>query len=118
MAWGDIKIPFPIPSFSSKAELRITLTRHSQANYAAQILYVLTLACAKLSVTQIIEAIQSQRKVLLATRAVAAVIALWTITSVFGLAFQCHLPGPWLIKANRCVSLVWSHQTRQRLSNN
>jgi len=94
----------------SKAELRITLTRHSQANYAAQILYVLVLACAKFSVTQIIEAIQSQKNVLLATRAIAAVIALWTITSVFGLAFQCHLPGPWLIQPNRCVSLVWSHQ--------
>jgi hypothetical protein len=70
------------------------------------------LACAKFSVTQLIEAIQSQRKVFLAARAVAAIIALWTITSVFGLAFQCHLPGPWLIHPKRCVSLVCSHQTR------
>jgi hypothetical protein len=93
-----------------EAELPITLTPPCQANYAAQILYVLVLACAKFSVTQIIEAIQSQRKVLLANRAVAAVIGLWTITSVFGLAFQCRLPGPWLINPNRCVSLVWSHQ--------
>lgn len=31
---------------------------------------------------------------------------LWSITSIFALAFQCDLPRPWLQGTGRCVNLV------------
>jgi hypothetical protein len=43
---------------------------------------------------------------LLVIRAIGAVVALWSISAIFAVAFQCGLPTPWDYRSSKCFSAV------------
>ncbi|KAK5713946.1 hypothetical protein LTR15_010852 [Elasticomyces elasticus] len=73
------------------------LEEASKAFYAANILTIIVLAAAKMSVTLLIVSIQPIGPVLLSCYAYLAVVGVWCVAGVFALAFQCNLPKPWTL---------------------
>jgi hypothetical protein len=59
------------------------------------------MACAKLSVTWLLNrvfAFEARRSLL----TMAALIVAWMLFSLFAIAFQCHLPTPWVFIPSQC----------------
>ena len=68
------------------------------------------MACAKVSVVQLIMRLSQRRsKIHTACRIMNGAITLWTLFSIFSLAFQCEMPKPWVYAPQRCVGsgAVW-----------
>lgn len=112
MDWANTGISYLLTNSSSIAEyvrwfeLATNPLTRVQFNYAAQLLTIFTLICAKLAVSRLILTIRPKRQVRMATYATEGVIVLWALTSIFALAFQCDVPNPWLQGPGRCVNLV------------
>ncbi|KIX04255.1 uncharacterized protein Z518_07809 [Rhinocladiella mackenziei CBS 650.93] len=76
----------------------------SKYMYAAQMLFIIANALAKASVIFFIMAISPQRQIQQSSYTLLVIIAGWTISGVFALAFQCPLPHPWMFVEGKCVS--------------
>lgn len=62
------------------------------------------MACAKVSVVQLIMRLTQRRsRIHTACHVANGVIALWTLFSIFSLAFQCQMPDPWTYTPQDCV---------------
>lgn len=74
--------------------------------YAADLLYVLTIALGKGSTLLLLHRLTVLTPHKIAVRTIAAITVAWTFAAVFGAAFQCHLPSPWVVEGNRCFDIV------------
>jgi len=86
----------------------------TQCVYASTILYLLTLSLAKASTLITIARLIGHKNSLGKVRVTGAVVLLWSIASIFAVAFQCRLPRPWDYLGGRCfdpVSQVFAIQT-------
>ncbi|PQE06245.1 hypothetical protein CJF30_00005174 [Rutstroemia sp. NJR-2017a BBW] len=71
------------------------LRRFAQSEYAAGMLYIITLAAAKLSIVLLLRNISPDVTHTRINTILGSLISSWCIGSVFALAFQCNLPRPW-----------------------
>ncbi|KAF2400461.1 hypothetical protein EJ06DRAFT_431544 [Trichodelitschia bisporula] len=76
--------------------------------YAADILYIFTVALGKISTCELVARLTRKREHLIASRAVAGIIAVWGVGSMFAIGLRC-LPHPWDL-LDRCSSFTshWS----------
>jgi hypothetical protein len=61
-------------------------------------------AFAKASITLLTVAIKPPMIILQECYALLAVVALWALSGIFALAFQCDLPRPWDFSTGRCIN--------------
>lgn len=78
----------------------------SQHYYAFSILYLLTLAVAKGSVLLFMIRLVVKKEHSIAVKALTVVVTVWTIVSIFFVAFQCSAPRTWDILGGRCFNSV------------
>jgi hypothetical protein len=79
-----------------------------QAEYAATILFIASIACSKLSLLIFIRNLTPaslDRRVALV---LGAFIGLWAVISIFTASFQCHLPQTWNYLHGTCFNRVWN----------
>lgn len=74
--------------------------------YAANLLYLLTLALGKASTLLLLNRLTVLRRHKAVVRGIAIFMLMWTIVALFGSAFQCRLPDPWRAEAGRCIDIV------------
>ncbi|KAJ3543405.1 hypothetical protein NM208_g3603 [Fusarium decemcellulare] len=65
-----------------------------KSQYAANILFIVSLFCSKLSGTMTL-GIMSQKNQKWLTYVCEAIVGVWGITGIFVSVFQCRLPAPW-----------------------
>ncbi|KAF2089880.1 hypothetical protein K490DRAFT_54315 [Saccharata proteae CBS 121410] len=70
-------------------------TERSKDNYAQHLLYIATIATAKLSMTVFFNRLAVQKIHLRCIWALAGIITAWAVSSLFIIAFQCPMPEPW-----------------------
>lgn len=82
-----------------------------KTEYAAQILFIITIATAKVSGAMSIHSMAQQRQKMY-IRVCEIFCAVWGVSSVLVVAFQCQLPTPWNYSAgSKCinVSAFWTY---------
>ncbi|OJJ66113.1 hypothetical protein ASPBRDRAFT_189152 [Aspergillus brasiliensis CBS 101740] len=79
------------------------LQKASKYLYAAQLLHVVILSLSELSTTLLVWKLTPHRGIRQTCRITVGLVAAWTIFAVFGIAFQCEMPDPWLYSASRCA---------------
>lgn len=84
-----------------------------QTLYAGVLLFVASLALAKLSIVVLIHHITPSWRHRQLNHAIAALITVGTITSIFAEAFQCALPTVWLLSGQKCINRVSQGNTLQ-----
>lgn len=77
--------------------------------YASQILYILSVCLAKLSIVAFFFQSTIGRAPRMLCGILGGVIISWGISTSFAIAFQCHLPQPWKVLNNACIDNVSIH---------
>ncbi|KAL2037448.1 hypothetical protein N7G274_009728 [Stereocaulon virgatum] len=80
-----------------------TLDRGLKAQYAGQLLYILSLCFAKLSVPASLLTISPVKTHRQAIFILGTFVIAWTIISEFLLAFKCGIPQPWNYMTRACL---------------
>ncbi|MCJ1405249.1 hypothetical protein MMC11_008476 [Xylographa trunciseda] len=76
-----------------------------QAIYASQMLYILSLAFAKLALLQIYTTFARHHLRSQVIKGLMGFVALWAVVALFPIAFQCHFPDPWAIFVHdQCIN--------------
>lgn len=96
--------------YTTSYSLVLLLPNALQSLYAADILFITTLCLTKLSVVAFffLSTIGSSPRVV--SSALGCFILVWFVISIFGLAFQCSLPHPWMFIQNTCFDRVSSQR--------
>ncbi|OBT79358.1 hypothetical protein VF21_01912 [Pseudogymnoascus sp. 05NY08] len=68
---------------------------YNKYNYTYQILFIITIVLAKMSLLLFITRLTPNVATIRAGRIMLCLIATWGVATVFGFAFQCSLPQPW-----------------------
>ncbi|KAK6423102.1 hypothetical protein LTR95_016592 [Oleoguttula sp. CCFEE 5521] len=66
-----------------------------KATYATDIIMILALTAAKVSIIALITSIQPLKPVRVGCYVLLATVGIWCVSTTFALAFQCSLPQPW-----------------------
>ena len=82
------------------------LTWKYKYDYAGEILVILVLVCAKISIALLIQRLTPQTRFVQSTWLVMMVVLGWGIFSVLGLAFQCGIHQPWISAPDKSVKNV------------
>ncbi|CAF9922660.1 MAG: hypothetical protein ALECFALPRED_002138 [Alectoria fallacina] len=72
-----------------------SLSSELKSEYAAGLLYILSLLFAKLAVLALVKTITPNRWDHRASYSLAALVFLWATTGEFAAAFMCHVPNAW-----------------------
>jgi hypothetical protein len=83
-----------------------------KAGYAASILYVAALACAKVSALLLLiglTRLTSHRRPILA---VAWFVVIWAVSAIIASTFQCNLPHAWAYETGKCFNQVSQYASR------
>ena len=83
------------------------LTPISKYIYASEILALIPMACAKLSVVSLVMRIPGDRSMRRPCQAASIIILLWTIFSLFAISFQCGAVHPWVYTPQNCAGGLW-----------
>lgn len=87
-----------------------SLDRVMKSLYAGSLLYILSLACSKLSLALFIHNLTPIAKDRWLASAVEVVVGVWAVVTLFGTAFQCSVPRTWDIWNGKCFSiLAWRY---------
>ncbi|KAF2232338.1 hypothetical protein EV356DRAFT_250308 [Viridothelium virens] len=83
----------------------------SKALYAGNLLFIASLALAKLSIVVLIHQITPSESHRRLNYAISALVTVAAVTSIFAEAFQCALPTVWLLSGARCINRIalWSY---------
>ncbi|PYI01626.1 hypothetical protein BO78DRAFT_455712 [Aspergillus sclerotiicarbonarius CBS 121057] len=71
--------------------------------YAAQLLQIVILSLSELSTTLLVWKLTPHHGIRLACLITAGLTTAWTIFALFGIAFQCQMPDPWIYSPSRCA---------------
>lgn len=82
-----------------------------KSEYAAALLYILSLCFAKLAVLALVKTITPNRKDHRAIYVLAAFVVIWAITGDFAAAFSCHVPNTWDWPTGQCSDrhALWNY---------
>ena len=92
-------------------DLRTHLTTNQKVEkcaYIGQILSVVALCLAKLSLIQVLVGLTPVKRMLVVFNTVAVFIVLWGVAAILTLALQCKLSRPWITLGERCVDRVFA----------
>ncbi|KAI4191988.1 MAG: hypothetical protein LQ346_004533 [Caloplaca aetnensis] len=87
------------------------ITDFQKSLFASEFLYIATVSAVKISICFCLNAlapIKRQRSIILALE---AFIGLWTLSSVFVVAFRCQLPQTWRFIDGKCIDIYgfWAY---------
>ncbi|KAF2761966.1 hypothetical protein EJ05DRAFT_482769 [Pseudovirgaria hyperparasitica] len=77
---------------------------NSQWVYINQLLSILCQCFAKFSVIFLVIRLDTRPSTWIWSRVLSAAIVIWTVFSVFTIAFQCGFPDPWIQSHDRCAA--------------
>ncbi len=80
--------------------------KFQKAGYAASILYLLALACAKVSTIALLFALTRLENHRIPIQAVGLAVILWAVGAIIATAFQCDLPHAWAYETGKCFDQV------------
>ncbi|KAL4875320.1 hypothetical protein BJY04DRAFT_224192 [Aspergillus karnatakaensis] len=87
----------------------VNFTQIIKYQYAASILYIISLSLSKLSLSTFISNVSPVRRDHQLATIMQAAMVVVGITGVFGTAFQCRLPRPWDYWRQKCTDLsAWA----------
>ncbi|KAE8409852.1 hypothetical protein BDV37DRAFT_267498 [Aspergillus pseudonomiae] len=75
----------------------------SKFAYAAHLLLIVALSLSKMSTILLIWKLTPSKSLRRSCAIAAGIVVGWSIFAVFGIAFQCEMPGPWLYSPERCA---------------
>ena len=84
----------------------------SKFAYAAHLLLIVALSLSKMSTILLIWKLTPSKSLRRSCAIAAGIVVGWSIFAVFGIAFQCEMPGPWLYSPERCAGEVSIHPNR------
>ncbi|KAK1140015.1 hypothetical protein N8T08_010924 [Aspergillus melleus] len=79
------------------------LHKASKFLYAAELIQVIILSSSKISTTLLVWKLTPNNHLRRACAITIGFTTAWTIFALFGIAFQCELPRPWLYSPDRCA---------------
>ncbi|KAL8932201.1 MAG: hypothetical protein Q9211_006463 [Gyalolechia sp. 1 TL-2023] len=82
------------------------LDKYYKCDYASNLLFILNLGCAKLSVLQMLKAITPVKQHIRMVMGVGAFVLVWSFASLLVSAFQCGVPETWNPIGNQCIDRV------------
>lgn len=88
------------------SNVSIWLIYSVKAEYARDILFILSLSMAKLSSCQNIFLLSPNGMHILFSRIIAWIIGLWMVVCILATAFQCGIQGPWTQGGSHCLDQV------------
>jgi hypothetical protein len=68
--------------------------------YAGELLGIAAMAAAKTSIVVLSDRVAPRKPLQYYT--MLGLIAVWTVFAIFGTAFQCSLPRPWIVAPSTC----------------
>ena len=74
--------------------------------YGTQILSIIVLYSAKLSLILVLARLSLSVRMLWLSRTVSIFVTAWSFAAILALAFQCKVPDPWTVTAGRCLNRV------------
>lgn len=74
--------------------------------FAAHILLVIVLSFSKMSTILLVWKLTPSNSLRRSCIITAGIVVGWAIFAVFGIAFQCEMPDPWLYSPKRCAGQV------------
>ncbi len=86
----------------TNCSVRAVLRMHSQLFWTTQISGVITLALAKLSLVVLFQRIAPKQMGPQTTTWLMPMVAVYTLLSLFLIAFQCQMPQPWILSPRSC----------------
>ena len=95
------KVATPIPLF-----IRSTNVGGRQDLYSSDLLYILSLSLAKISVFQFLNKLCVAEIHKIICRWSSLLVAVWTIPVLFTLAFKCGASSPWNLDNGHCIKIV------------
>ncbi|KAF5015442.1 hypothetical protein F66182_13233, partial [Fusarium sp. NRRL 66182] len=94
------KVATPIPLF-----IRSTNVGGRQDLYSSDLLYILSLSLAKISVFQFLNKLCVAEIHKIICRWSSLLVAVWTIPVLFTLAFKCGASSPWNLDNGHCIKI-------------
>ncbi|KUJ13412.1 uncharacterized protein LY89DRAFT_158151 [Mollisia scopiformis] len=91
----------PIQTLSKEQVLRF-----QKYSYSTDVLYVLNIGLTEISILRLIYSLTPVKNQKIVALMAIGFTTLWTISSLFALLFQCHLPHVWQFIDNRCINKV------------
>ena len=80
--------------------------KFQKAGYAASILYIAALACAKVSTLTLLHGLTRVAGHRRPIHAVAGFVVVWALSAIIASAFQCNLPRVWAYETEKCFNQV------------
>lgn len=93
-------------SIAKRVGLISKLIAHIQVQYAGQLLYILALGLAKLSVCIGLSALSPESGHRRLTSVFIVTVIIWLLVAFVGTAFQCGSHGPWESNDSSCIDRV------------
>lgn len=84
------------------------MSNESQSQYAADVLFIGSLFCAKIATAMMTMSI-SQRSHKRVIQCVELFVLLWAGTGILVVFFQCQMPTPWYYIQTKCIHRVCAH---------
>ncbi|PYH87819.1 hypothetical protein BO71DRAFT_392753 [Aspergillus ellipticus CBS 707.79] len=75
----------------------------SKYTYAAQLMQIIITSLSEASTTLLVWKLTPHHGIRRACMITLGVVVAWTFFAIFGIAFQCKLPSPWLYSPSRCA---------------
>lgn len=82
-----------------------------QSQYASDLLYLVALTLAKVSVLQLLHRLTVIKQHRLWSKIVGVIVIVWGVTAFLARAFQCTLPHTW-DQTSKCFNIVSSYLLR------
>ncbi|KAL6252476.1 hypothetical protein RBB50_000195 [Rhinocladiella similis] len=79
------------------------ISTFEKLTYAANLLFQLVLALGQVIVVLLIKNVEPPRPVRIGCNCLLGIIVVYSALALAVLAFQCSLPTPWIVAADRCV---------------
>jgi hypothetical protein len=131
LTWNDLLLTFAMlfsigQTVATSDQVAAGLGRHlaslsaadyvkfQKAGYAASILYIAALACAKGSTLILllgITRLADHRKPIFA---MAGFVVIWAVCAIIASAFQCNLPHAWAYETGKCFNQVGQYTVQIR----
>jgi hypothetical protein len=86
-----------------------------QLYYASTLFFVIGVGMSKLSVVCFLLRLSPVQRHRMVFYGAAGVVGVWTVASLFAMAFQCNSSHPWLIVGEQCPGMVSSWTITQLL---
>jgi hypothetical protein len=75
--------------------------------YTSELFFVIALGLSKISMSFFLLRLTMYKNHRKVYYSVAALIAAWTVASLFAIALKCDLGHPWIILDEKCPGEVW-----------